>query len=702
MKAAERRALFGRVLREVPCMLDRLSDEDKARLAATCWSVLEAVLRGCRAVLKVSRSDPVLQVLARRMEEGPCHGSLKGGTMQVLATDAGQLLAAMEKVDEAFVDVHDDGNGADDEATEVAKWYNCAWLLGSGARDEDAARVTGLVAPQWARVPPYVTTDVVTVSQILSSSGVRQHLRSLQISLVFRESPLVERLEWSLLDAMCGLSALRHLDIEVAARPVEDLVRVISTCSSLTSLTLSQAKFDFEQTRVFLDGLDRASHLRRLRLREVRFRHRRASSASESSCSEDDDDDEVRPPPSHLEAIEVDRSDRPYCWQDATNLHVLDVRDEGAGERSMSCWEDVADLIRRSRALRRVKLSCDHTIAEEGLCAVVSALEQSTVEVLSCTWLARAQTKAPLTQAVVAAVKANTSLRELELVWDTFSEPNDCVDWAAVAQALRGNTTLRVLRIADREMGDASAAAFADILRADTLEEFCLQAHTTISPKGIATMSRGLTLNARLQVLRMDMCPELCSSEQEAADCMERLVDALFCGRRCNKDPLRDGWLLGGAVRCGLRTLEICDLSMGDEGARHIAAGLSSEMCVLRELVLRNVNIGDSGVTHIARALASDRCPLVSLEITSLRLTDRGRESLAKALIKNTTLRRLNLATIVERVVPEVWPTTGFRYVDKTVEWTPLAEQLLDAQKYAAARRLVDVGHGRGDLAPQD
>ncbi|CAG09190.1 unnamed protein product [Tetraodon nigroviridis] len=94
-------------------------------------------------------------------------------------------------------------------------------------------------------------------------------------------------------------------------------------------------------------------------------------------------------------------------------------------------------------------------------------------------------------------------------------------------------------------------------------------------------------------------------------------------------------------IKSRLETLRMCNNSVGEQGATAIAQALSQNP-TLRSLNLRLNRLQDEGGEAIARALRNSS--LSHLHLGANELTQRTAVTLAKALLKNKTLRSLNLS----------------------------------------------------------
>ena len=90
-----------------------------------------------------------------------------------------------------------------------------------------------------------------------------------------------------------------------------------------------------------------------------------------------------------------------------------------------------------------------------------------------------------------------------------------------------------------------------------------------------------------------------------------------------------------------MKTLDISDCSISDEGAESLARALAVNRSLL-ELNISFNKIGDNGIAHIATVLQKNTT-LRTLDISSCSISDEGTESLARALAVNKSLQELNI-----------------------------------------------------------
>ncbi|CAG9465304.1 unnamed protein product [Pedinophyceae sp. YPF-701] len=622
---------LSRVLRGEPMllMLDKLPDDDKARLAATCWGALETVLRDTRAVLRVRPDDSVLAGVAARVTEGPCAGSVTVCGVQVAATDAGALLAATEDVglpvDYDGVDYRD-GVGyrrsIEDSYQIMRDWVLMVMVAAESGAD---VRVTGLTVPTIddRLALEGFNYEAREVAQVLQTSMVRDSLRSLKLRVGGRvlDDEVIEVLH----GALRGLSALQHLELR---NPYPSWVCLVDQYSNLKTLKLRQIfeppGFGLGEWEAFFDAVERATGLRSLMV-EVGVGERAESAA-------------LRPRglPAGLEELYVSIT-HPVRWWEATNLRSLTLRHltpEGL-LLGPPVWARLAELLGRCRTLRRLVIDDLTEYLNEGdVLAVLAALERSRVEELAISFPIASPTSEESTEALTAALASvlrNAALRDLTISETKYTAVLGFDGFAApVFTALRDSTALRTLRVHWRGstspgLGEALGALLSS---STSLVELEVSSLDWRSPDTMDPFWRGLGENRTLEVLRLDDMRAYVMLEDED---LSLLLRALYVDGR---DEGRQ-----------LHTLEICGTSVSDRGVEYIAALLRDQRSSrLRRVALTEVGAGDKGVEVFARALRRNST-LKSLELDARHATAVALESLAAALAENTTLQHVDIHT---------------------------------------------------------
>ena len=96
---------------------------------------------------------------------------------------------------------------------------------------------------------------------------------------------------------------------------------------------------------------------------------------------------------------------------------------------------------------------------------------------------------------------------------------------------------------------------------------------------------------------------------------------------------------------CKLNLLDLSENNVTDEGAKCLAEALKHSNCKLNSLNLLHNNITDEGAKCLAEALKHSNCKLNSLDLAGNKLTGEGEKYLAEALKhSNCKLNSLNLS----------------------------------------------------------
>ena len=96
---------------------------------------------------------------------------------------------------------------------------------------------------------------------------------------------------------------------------------------------------------------------------------------------------------------------------------------------------------------------------------------------------------------------------------------------------------------------------------------------------------------------------------------------------------------------CNLKSLNLGENSITDEGVKHLTTALIITNCNLNSLGLKGNPIADKGVKHLTTALINSNCKLKSLNLAGSKITDKAVEHLTTALTHtNCKLNSLSLA----------------------------------------------------------
>lgn len=94
-----------------------------------------------------------------------------------------------------------------------------------------------------------------------------------------------------------------------------------------------------------------------------------------------------------------------------------------------------------------------------------------------------------------------------------------------------------------------------------------------------------------------------------------------------------------------LRTLDLENTELGDDGVTKIVAGITGKDVPLRNIYLNANGIGEKAATALAEYLAHPVCKLESLYLASNPIGDTGAYPMAKALMTNKSLLRLSMSS---------------------------------------------------------
>jgi hypothetical protein len=207
-----------------------------------------------------------------------------------------------------------------------------------------------------------------------------------------------------------------------------------------------------------------------------------------------------------------------------------------------------------------------------------------------------------------------SSVTKLDLTFydDDFGD----VGALALAQALRVNVALTVLKLEHINIGAEGGVALAEALHVNTALTGLSLRGNAIGADGFAAFARALRVNRTLRSLNL-------GNDAGVANSMAALSEAL----RVNS------------------TLTSLDLSYNTDVDAAGVTWLASALCAntaLLSLALNGVNVGDAGAASLAYVLRVNST-LTSLQLRETSIYDDGAASLAEALLVNTTLVSLQL-----------------------------------------------------------
>mmetsp|Transcript_32311 Transcript_32311/g.48801 ORF Transcript_32311/g.48801 Transcript_32311/m.48801 type:complete len:590 (-) Transcript_32311:115-1884(-) len=192
----------------------------------------------------------------------------------------------------------------------------------------------------------------------------------------------------------------------------------------------------------------------------------------------------------------------------------------------------------------------------------------------------------------------------------------------ALASSLASNAKLRELNLCNNNFGDKGLEALAESLAHNrALRVLSIAANTAITKIGVRAISRILqSSKSRLEDLRLDriyICEEGGKILGDALSINESLVSL--------------------SLRCWGND----DVSIGDDGLKALAHGLSRNSH-LKELDLsRNTAITATGLRSLKQYFRSPSCALENLTLYDINFGDKGAYALAYALRENKSLKFL-------------------------------------------------------------
>ena len=194
----------------------------------------------------------------------------------------------------------------------------------------------------------------------------------------------------------------------------------------------------------------------------------------------------------------------------------------------------------------------------------------------------------------------------------------------ALAFSLASNTNLRELRLANNNIGDVGLETLADSLaRNRALRVLSIARNTAITVSGVRSVSR---------ILRSSGLEDLCldginfSYEYHG---WNTLADALSTNNSLVSLSLQCWW---------------GDVSIGDDGLRALARGLSHNSHLKTLDLSGNRAITTSGLRSLEKYLQSPSCALKELNLFGINIGDMGAHALADVLAGNKSLSSLSFS----------------------------------------------------------
>eukprot|EP00984_Skeletonema_dohrnii_P014715 scaffold6228_cov144-Skeletonema_dohrnii-CCMP3373.AAC.5 len=192
----------------------------------------------------------------------------------------------------------------------------------------------------------------------------------------------------------------------------------------------------------------------------------------------------------------------------------------------------------------------------------------------------------------------------------------------ALASSLASNAKLRELNLCNNNFGDKGLEALADLLAHNrALCELFISGNTAITETGVRAISR--IIQSRKCLLK-DLWLDRINISEEGG---KILGDALSINE--------------SLVSLSLRCWGNDDVSIGDDGLKALAHGLSRNSH-LKELDLsRNTAITATGLRSLKQYFRSPSCALENLTLYDINFGDKGAYALAYALRENKSLKFL-------------------------------------------------------------
>ena len=255
-------------------------------------------------------------------------------------------------------------------------------------------------------------------------------------------------------------------------------------------------------------------------------------------------------------------------------------------------------------------------------------------------------------QQIAKMLASNSSLREF------FTYGLVSLDKAAMtmAETLKVNTTLQVLRMGSVQIGDVGAVALAEALKVNTTLQVLSLYHNCIGYNGTAAIAEALSTNNTLRELVLTdawVCKDgiiaLLDALKYNTGLEELHLDRLQEHQRKDVVPITDAGAVALAnalkVNKTLKKIWLNGNSIEDNGANALSGALKINS-TLKEMSLSDNVIGDEGAKVLAEALKINTS-LIRLRLDNNSFGDVGAFALAEAMQLNSTM--------------EIFPVTDFR-----------------------------------------
>ena len=217
-------------------------------------------------------------------------------------------------------------------------------------------------------------------------------------------------------------------------------------------------------------------------------------------------------------------------------------------------------------------------------------------------------------------------------------------DAVVFAEALKGNSSLRVLKLSDSNIGGHGAASLAVALRENKSLTGLDLLGNTIGDHGAAGLATALRENKSLKELFLSYNNIGEHGATGLADALSENKSLTELNLSYNNIGERGAASLAGALRDNksLTVLNLSDNAIGDHGATGLA-GTLRENKSLTKLDLSLNSIGERGGASLASALRENKS-LTELDLSRNIIGDHGATGLAGALRENKSLTELDLS----------------------------------------------------------
>ena len=212
-----------------------------------------------------------------------------------------------------------------------------------------------------------------------------------------------------------------------------------------------------------------------------------------------------------------------------------------------------------------------------------------------------------------------------------------------LAQVLRVNRSLSVLKMSDVPIGDEGANSLAEALKVNTSLSSLDLDSTQILVKGAISLSQALKVNTSLSSLKLFCNGIRIMGANSFAQALRvnTSLSSLDLGYNFIGDEGVNSLAEALRVNPSLTSLNLSLNFVGVDGANSLAQALRVNTS-LSSLNLHYNSIGDGGANSLAQALRVSPC-LSSLDLSKNSIGYKGATSLAEALSLNSSLSSLNL-----------------------------------------------------------